>query len=244
MKNKIIISVTFLMLSTSVIFAQKKEGNIGDEQVVIEKGYKPVIADAVKASDAPERDTTSLNAPKLTYSIEPVAAQTDFILNPIKPVKVKDENIKELYRGFIKAGYGTQATPYGEIFYNALRSKDFNAGIHLRHYSSKGKISGYGFPDNSSNTAELFGRKYFDGSVLSATGNYQRSVFHYYGWDSEMTKLSKDSTKTLLNDLNGNFNYRSTYSSEDVLQYEFNLGYYYVKDNFDNTEGEIGRAHV
>lgn len=86
-------------------------------------------------SDTPGRDTAVAYTPDLSYDIKQVQYPTVYTISPIKPVKIKDENIKKLYSRFAKGGYRTKNTPYIELFYNSLRSKTFDAGVHLSHIS-------------------------------------------------------------------------------------------------------------
>ena len=80
--------------------------NLGNEDIDIVKEYQPVLNDAFKISLTPQGDTSTSHAPSYTYNVEPQQMTPNFNITPIKPVKIKDEVIKKLYNGFIKAGYG------------------------------------------------------------------------------------------------------------------------------------------
>lgn len=117
MQLKSIIYLTGLIaFSTLPTFSQ--QGNLGNEQINVVKAYQPTLSDAFKISDVPSRDTAVSYTPDMKYEISPVQYPTVYTISPIKPLRIKDENIKKLYRGFVKGGYGTKNTPYAEIFYN------------------------------------------------------------------------------------------------------------------------------
>ena len=76
--------------------------NLGNEDINVYKEYTPVLNDAYKINVTPVGDTSIFNPPALTYSIDPKPINSNYNLSPIKPVKIKDDNIKKLYKGFVK----------------------------------------------------------------------------------------------------------------------------------------------
>lgn len=217
--KKIIIAAASLLFSGSLI-AQKS--NIGNEEVEVVKPYQPVLSDAIKITSAPQRDTLSTDPPVLNYAIEEKRQATAFNITPIKPVRIKDENIKELYRGFVKAGYGNYNTLYGEAFYNALRSKDFDAGIHLKHLSNGGSIKDYGFPGAVSSGLKLHGKKFLDYSALDGALSFNRDVNHFYGY-RKPDIFSKKETRQARNVIGGQFGLASTHNDKDKFFYRAQL---------------------
>ena len=211
-----------------------QQGNLGDEQINVVKPYQPTLSDAFKISDIPTRDTAVSYTPDLTYQVSPTRYETVYTISPIKPVKIKDENIKELYRGFIKGGYGTKNTPYIEAFYNSLRSKDFDAGVHVSHISSTGKIKDYGYPGMSETGVQLFGKKFFDNTQLEGKLGYNRSVYHYYGYNDPPDIFSKSETKHSFDYIDGDFAFRSSNKDEDDFRFMGGVSFHGISDNKDN----------
>jgi len=209
--------------------------------VLVVKAYQPTLTDAYKISDVPQMDTTVKAAPALKYDVEPQKINAEFKPSPIKPVKIKDDSVKKLYHGYVKGGYGNYNTYYGEVMYNALRSRDFDAGIHFRHLSATGKISDYGHPGWSDNLLELFGKKFMENATLDATFTYQRLVHHYYGYDSPPYIFSKSDTRHRFQDFDFNLGYGSNYkSASEKLDYKATFSFYNFADNFDNSENKFG----
>ncbi|HMT29178.1 MAG TPA: hypothetical protein PKD91_07865, partial [Bacteroidia bacterium] len=235
MQLKSIIYLTGLIaFSTLPVFSQ--QGNLGNEQINVVKAYQPTLSDAFKISDVPSRDTAVSYTPDMKYEISPVQYPTVYTISPIKPLRIKDENIKKLYRGFVKGGYGTKNTPYAEIFYNSLRSKTFDAGIHLNHLSSSGKIKDYGYPGMSESGIKIFGTRFFDNSSLRGEMGYNRSVYHWYGYNSPPDILSKSETKHSFDDAFGNFLLKSNDKDPDNFRYSGGLSFYLMNDNKSNDE--------
>lgn len=220
---------------------QSQSQDLGDEHVLVVKAYQPVLTDAYKINDLPLTDTSRGTVPVLSYEIENRRMQPAYKPTPIKPVKIKDDSIRKLYRGYVKGGYGNYSTYYGEFMYNALRSKEFDAGVHYRHLSGNGKIKGYGIPAWSDNLFELSGRKFMESATLDASFSYQRLVQHFYGYESPPFLFSKKETRHRFNDFNGRVSYGSNYKeASDRLDYKASLTYTSFADNLDNTEGRFG----
>lgn len=230
----------FLILPVS-LYAQSKDTvktkDLGSEEVMVVKAYQPALSDAFKISDQPTADTTSVLSPEFNYALSPKKTETNYNITPIKPVRIKDDNIKKLYRGFVKAGYGNYNTPYAELFYNALRSKTFDAGIHLKHISSSGTITGAGKPDYSQNALDLFGKKFLENKgALSARINLNRNVVHTYGYDATATIFSKAETELKYNFISGEVGYQSDLTDKDKIQFGVGLDFYHLSGTNPATE--------
>ncbi len=243
--NPFLYFLLVITFSTSSLIAQ--QGNLGDEQINVVKAYQPTLSDAFKLSDVPGRDTAVGYSPDMRYEINPVQYPTVYTISPIKPLRIKDENIKKLYHGFVKGGYGTKNTPYAELFYNSLRSKTFDAGVHLNYLSSSGKIKDHGFPGMSESGLKVFGSRFFDNSMINGELGYNRSVYHYYGYNRPPDILSKSETKHSFDDAFGKFTLKSTDKSTDQLRYAGGVNFYLFNDNKSNDEtnfaftGSIGK---
>jgi hypothetical protein len=232
--HKVLIFIS--LLTASQLPAAGQEGNLGDEQINVVKAYQPTLTDAFKISDIPSGDTSVVFIPPMTYSIEKVNHPTTYTISPIKAVRIKDENLKELYRGFIKAGYGTKNTPYGELFYNSLRSKDFDGGIHLHHISSTGKVKDYGFPGMSESGAKLYGSKFLKDHTIKGMVSYDRDVYHYYGYLDPPDQFSKSETKHSFDDIHLGVSFGNNETNLKRLRYNTSLGFTSFSDNQGHAE--------
>lgn len=236
MRKKIINTLFSIAVISAPAIAQN---NLGDEQINVVKAYQPTLSDAFKISDVPERDTAVSFTPDMKYSVNQVQYQTVYTITPIKPLRIKDESIKKLYRGFIKAGYGTKNTPYGEIFYNGLRSKTADGGIHINHISSSGKIKNYGHPGMSESGVKVFGTKFGDNTLLKGDMGYNRLAYHYYGYNSPPDLFSKSETKHTFDDIFGNFVFKTADKDKDKFRFLGGLSFYNFGDNNKNDENDF-----
>ncbi len=232
-------SAIILFCGISICKAQKNEKDLGDETIVIDKGYKPMLAEGEKISESPKNDTTLVQTPVMKYEVSNVQSETKYIINPVKPLRVRDEYIKELYRGFVKAGYGFPSLPYMEIAYNSLRSKDFDAGVHFRHLSSKGTIKEFGYPGFSNNTLNLQATKYLEHADLKVKLDYDRDLYHFYGYDAEEIFFEKKETRHIFNTLNTSLEYTGRTEDADDFQYKAKVAFYNSKNNLKVTENNF-----
>lgn len=214
-----------------------KTGNLGNEDINVVKEYQPVLNDAFKININPESDTTTIrkaSTPEYNVSAQPI--NSNYNTSPIKPVRIKDDVIKKLYHGFIKAGYGLENMPLLDFSFNSLRSKTFDAGIRFKHLSTSGKIKNYGFPGNSNNNLNVFGTRYFEKFKLGANLTYNRDVVHFYGYKSPPELFSKTETKHSMSDFEGNVQLASTTLDKDNWNYTAQLGFYNFDDNRNSAE--------
>ena len=212
--------------------------NLGNEDINVYKEYTPVLNDAFKININPVGDTSIFNPPALTYTIDPKPMNSNYNLSPIKPVKIKDDNIKKLYRGFIKAGYGLQNLPMVDLYFNSLRSKEFNAGVRYNHLSSTGGITDYGNPSNNHDALNATGIRYFDKLILNADLGFKRDLVHYYGYKTP-DLFSKAETKHVLQDANASFGIQTKKKTDESIAFNGGVTFYNFSDNFKSSENNI-----
>ena len=165
------------------VYAQKV---LKDTMLHVVKSFQPTIADAYKINDMPIVKDSIPPTPQLSYSINSKKNFTPFTVTQLKSAKMVGEPLTKLYSSLVKIGGGNYNTPYAEIFFNNLRSKDISYGTHLKHLSSKATYDGFGFGGFSDNEVELYGKKFLRKHTLSGNLDYTRNVIHYYGYDTSL----------------------------------------------------------
>ncbi len=238
MKNNI--PFYFLLLLPSIAASQgggTKTNNLGNEDINVVKEYQPVLNDAFKINIYPESDTSTFrDKQSLNYSLEARPMNSNYNTSPIKPVRIKDDAIKKLYHGFVKAGYGLENMPLLDVSFNSIRSKNFDAGVRYKHLSTSGKIKDYGFPGNSNNHIDLFGTRYFEKFKLGADLIYNRNVVHFYGFKTPPELFSKSETKHSMSDVEGSVKLQSLDLDKDKWRYQSALSFYNFSDNRKASE--------
>lgn len=234
-------NVLLLMLFHSASIAQNRD--LGEQQYVVVKDYKPVLAESFKISNAPEKDTSTSVPPALSYSIASHPANTVLEISQVKPVKIKEDALPKLYHALAKVGVGNYATTYGELFVNSTRSKNSLLGFHYKHFSGTPKLKG-GLAEDISNTASfsdnfasLYGKLFIDRNVFSADLNYNRQVIHYHGYNGDNIINFPSDTRQRF----GNFNVgvgleSNNLNPKDYMDYRARIDYNNLTDLYDATE--------
>jgi hypothetical protein len=238
--SALVISLGAITTNAQTVVDSTKGGvkNLGNEDINVYKEYTPVLNDAFKINITPVGDTSIFNPPSLTYAIEPKPMNSNYNLSPIKPVKIKDDNIKKLYKGFIKAGYGLENLPMVDLYFNSLRSKEFNAGVRYNHLSSTGGITDYGNPSNNHDALNASGIRYFDKLIVNADLGFKRDLVHYYGYKAP-DLFSKAETKHILQDVNAAFGIQTKKKNDDGIAFNGGGAFYAFSDNYQSSENNI-----
>ncbi len=226
-----------------VLFANFVSFNIKaqNQDVIIIDPYKPTISDAFKINDNPKIVDSVFEKSPLIYNINPKLFPTTFNPDPIKPAKMIGEPLTKLYKSFVKAGFGTKMMPYGEFYYNNLRSTSQSIGVYCRHLSSTGKIKDYAYPCFSDNEAEIYARKFYKNHTLSGEVDYNRNVVHYFGFNPDVFPgISKDSIRQRFAKIGGQLKFESTFKDSLKFNHSFAIRYFNLSDLYDAMEDHVG----
>lgn len=236
-------SLKYSLLSLLVCFACKAfSQGIGDVEVINAANYDPVIKEAVKQSDRPEIIDTVKKITKINYSTPGKVYATSYKSTPIEPAKMVNEPLSKLYQSLIKVGMGNYTMPYGELFFNNLRSKDVNWGFHYNHFSSHAKFTNMGNTDFSDNIANIYGKKFYKKHTLSGDFNYARNVVHYYGFSDTLFKnVNPDNYRQRFQLFEGKVRLLSHYSNSDSssINHDIHLNYYNYGDLYNTFENNV-----
>lgn len=221
------------------LFAQKI---LKDTMLHVVKSFQPTIADAYKINEMPVVRDSVPPVPKLTYGINSKKVHTPFTVAPLKSAKMVGEPLSKIYPSLVKIGGGNYNTPYAEVFYNNLRSKEISYGGHLKHLSSNSDYEGYGFGGFSDNLVGLYAKKFLHKHTLSGDFDYTRNVIHYYGYDTGAIHIMDEKaviTKQRYSHFKGNARYQSHYTDSLHLNYVLNMKYYNLSDFYKTSENNI-----
>ncbi len=246
---KIIIFNTFTVAALFVTSNALSQDQFDFDEVQVIAPYEPAISDAFKIADSPVIEDTVRISRDLAYSITPVKLETSFEVQPINAARMRGEPLSKLYKGYVKGGFGTHSTPYGEAFFNSLRSNDYAYGLRLKHLSSEGKVSGYPHSGYSDNLVELFGKRFFRNHILDADLNYERNVVHFYGADKDdfidddsvdFDQLThRDSIRQRYHYFSANTGFKNNTLDSLSLSYDFDLNYNFLKDDYEASQHNI-----
>jgi len=183
-----------------VSFAQKKETNIGSEEVNIVKPYTPTISDASKIRESPVLDDEG-NAKKETikYSIFSFPVASTFAPAKGKAEGVDKEAQEKFYNNYATLAYGNYGNLNAELFVNQdLGNNDYVGGM-FRHFSSQGGINDVKLDNWFYDTAlDAFYGANNDNMSWNVDLGYQNQVYNWYGLPMDFGSTLSDSNRNSL----------------------------------------------
>lgn len=243
-KNKIAL---VLIIVFQISFAQKKQENIGTEEVNVVKAFSPTISDAFKIKASPMLDDAA-NAKKETikYSIFPFPVASTFTPAKGKAEGVVKEKQVDLFENYATFGGGNYGILNAALFVNQkLNATDHVSGM-FRHLSSQGGIK----------NIEL-SNKFYDTSIDLTYGSgqkelswkfdlgYQNQIYNWYGLPSGFGKsLIPMDRAFLINGINPKQSYNTIYLggkivvNESIFK-EVSTKFNHFSDTFGSSENRF-----
>lgn len=241
-KRKRFLQFLFIVvLLLGYVTAVMGQTNMNDINFQAESEFQPTIKDAVKYSDIPEIRDTVKRINNSTYGIASNPLFPKYEVAPITPAKMQNEPLSKLYHSMIKVGYGpVYNMPYGELWYNSLRSREMAYGVHYKHFSSMSQMDKVGYSGFSDNEAEIFAKKFYKKHTLSGDFNYKRNVVNYYGFDNELNHIdNKNYTKQRFQLFEPSVQLQSHYTDSSKINHSIKLSYYNLQDIYNSAENNI-----
>ncbi|MFA8433159.1 MAG: hypothetical protein ACEPOZ_01465 [Marinifilaceae bacterium] len=249
MLKKYILGIVILGLGTSQSFAQTQRDL--HQEVKVVKAYQPVISDAQRISELPKIVDTVRFVPTFTYHVHTSPLSENYEPLPIKAAKMVGEPLKALQGNHLKLGGGNYSTLFADYRYNNTRSRKYDLGVHLGHYSTNGKVTLENDTKEkatySNQLAEVTGKVFLKEALIDGKVFYNRNEHRYYGFPNTLGSgtLINASGETNLNGKQNfqHFGFEGGYSShfrdEDQLNYSVGISYNHFKDKFAVKEDAL-----
>lgn len=220
------------VMATAVLAALSATAQTGEEYY-FNGIYNPTLADVNKINLQPQPFDTILPAKEITYRMLAVKGEVPAHVDSIDAARLNIQLAQEkLYKGFAKAGFGLYATPLAEIYFDQTRSKTNGYGLHYKHMSSNGGISGRGPSDYSFNIVDGHYNAYLPKHAIEGRVMYDRRRISYYGYEStdSLENLMAASpepptgtTKQVYNDVGFALRVKSLYKDSTKLAHDAGL---------------------
>lgn len=232
--------IGLLLLAVIISCSGNMIAQPGNNKVIIQSKFTPSINDASKINTSPTLKDTVYQTPDFKYKIEERKLETPFKVAPIRPARLVGEPLNKLYPNYVALGMGNYLTPYFEFYHSKLRSRNIKYGVHLKHFSSAGKIDNFAFPAWSQNIAEVYGSKFWKKSVFNVNVGYQRDVNHSYGFlpaNYPDSILPKDvDIAQRYNMVNADIHWYRYRMRKSEMNYDIKAGYYFINDFYHVSE--------
>jgi hypothetical protein len=218
---------------------------LGQVVVSVTDKYRAQIKDARKILENPSyRDSTTEKLP-VSYSLKSFALPVRIQPEVLKPARVVKTEVPELYKGYIKLGYGLYNTAMLDAYYNSGRSSKYSYGFAAKHFSTQSGVADIRYNDNSmvrNNLGGFFNRYYKD-FTWHVSADVDINKYSYYG-QPKLDFIPNDSSLT-----NSPFNWFRRYRFETNIKEskkknlgpmrEFSFAYQNFNDNYISNENDI-----
>ncbi len=226
------LTLTFIAFLAVTFTVQAQPGEtilLGNANRKIDPAYRITVSPSVI-------DTTIPMA-VVNYPLLPLKYKTNAEVNQISPVSIRTVDLlNPLYKTYVKLGVGTDfATggimPLGEIYFDAVRSRKYLYGGHLKHLSNWGDFNDLATATFDRTKLNLyFGineRKY----SIRSNVNYNNQGLHYYGI-SDTLGVAGDSLNQRYSD--GGFDFAFARHKKDSASVNYGIGIMY--NNFQSMK--------
>ena len=246
-KSLLYILITGALLSSTEAFAQHKPFDTIEYRVVEQANAN--IANGVKLNTTPAIADTTKPVRKVDYNPLNVPFSTSYVPESLRPVQLKGEPLNTLQHSYIAFGGGNDNTAYLEGYYNAIRSRDWDYGVHVNHFSSAYYTDTYAPSNFSNNDVNLFGTSYSENHILTGVLDFDQHVVHDYGYDiaqdSLKNTIGNDITRERYNNFDGSLKYTSHYKDSSLINHDIRVGYYNYQDLYNTVENNVDiNAHL
>ena len=230
-----------LLILTALFWSQAafaQEGELPDEQILIQKDKKIVLPEVSKPQEKVTLTLKPLPKMKQKYSYK------DFVLTlpPLDP-KLKapifrNEPEPSVKQGFVKVGFGNYGSTLFDAYYNSGREKDYAYGFLVKHNASvNGPVDHSGF---STNEAAAYGKYFMPSFTLTGGLNYTRSRYNFYGYDQDKDpERNQDTVRQLFQSIGFQLQLEKNQKNKP-WNYLVGMGVSNIADHYNAKESEIG----
>ncbi|WP_421920156.1 hypothetical protein [Marinifilum sp.] len=246
MLKKILLAIVVFGFSYSI--AQAQEQRELDKEVKVRTTYQPKINKALRLGKLPVIQDTAKFVPSFNYFIQAKPLSVGFSPAEIPAARMVGEPLKNLHSHDLTLAGGNYSTLFGDYRFNNQRSKTADIGIHVRHYSTNGKLEledgDKVKPDYTDQLAEVYGTAHLNEGKVSGQLFYKHKAYNYYGFpqpndvDTNIPDLFPYKEQKL-NNFGLKAKYQSTFKDEEKLNFGLGLEYEHFSDDIDAKENDI-----
>jgi hypothetical protein len=208
------------------------------EEIVVTTVYKPVLADAVKIRRNPNLEDTQPYKAPLTYSTLDKRLERNSDIRQLEAMKMPVERDSIPANNFVRAGFGSLSTLFGEAYINNGKDEALQTGAFFKHFSQKG--SDVAKQNESRTEAGVFGKSIGDVNTLTGRVNYERRNNYFYGYDNSVVRSTIDPAKQHFNTLSAEGELARNYQDTDrVFTYALKANGYLFSNAYKARENNV-----
>lgn len=235
--NKHFCYIIILLLCWQPVFAQP------DAKVVTDSDRS--IEPAKRISQRPSVFDTLIPTPQIEYPLLVLREETKIEVQDIDPavMRIKPQ-LSKLYNGYAKVGAGSRLMGLGEVYYNSLRSRKLNWGVHANHLSEWGSISDYAPSQYDRTALKAYGEVNEKRYTYGAEVDYSNRGLNYYGFQNP--NADRDSIAQRFSNYKGQAFFNGHAKDSNHLNYNIGLSYDFFhqhKPYIDTIDDWKAREH-
>ncbi|RZK25246.1 MAG: hypothetical protein EOO43_06020, partial [Flavobacterium sp.] len=216
---------------------KKTDDKAVTEEIEVVRPYKPVLAEAVKLRRSPDLNDVKTYKAKFNYSLTDRKLELNSDINKLQAQQVADEKQHEFINNYVKAGFGTAKTIFGEAYINIGDDPGLQAGAFFQHFSQSGKLNKQ---QSDQQKLSAFGRTINDMYTLSGRVNFQRNGLYFYGIDEKNPSFNPNPQKQVLNFFEAEGEIVNKFNDDPAaLSYAAKVNGYVWSDKYNATENSI-----
>lgn len=206
------------------------------ETVVITSAYKPVLKPTPKINfSASVPATASAEQPNLRYSIPAQNLFFNYEPLPLQPLALEiNSDVPWTNTALVKAGFGSQTTPYLEALASAGNGSTQYINGHIKYTSSKGSLPHQQF-------SNLYGA--VNGMLINKTNHewlgklfFKNNTYYQYGYEPKTLNIIDDSLKNRFTTIGLEASFKNKIIGEFGISYAPKIAFDYLTDNHEASE--------
>lgn len=181
-----------ILLLLNSLFLLPVYGQEGDVEVITDSDRSITLANRVFSR--PQMIDTSISVDVINYPLLVLKESVSVEVAEINPANVRlRPQLAQLYNGYAKLGLGSRLQTLGEVYYNSVRSRRANWGIHGLHHGEWGRINDYAPSQYDHTKLKAFGKVEETRFSYGGDIGYTNQGLHYYGFENP--DANRDSIK-------------------------------------------------
>ncbi|PKQ61747.1 hypothetical protein BZG02_15120 [Labilibaculum filiforme] len=246
MFKKIIFTLAITSLVFSVSYAQEERDL--NKEVKVKTAYQPKINKSKRIGELPVVQDTATFTPSFSYFIQTKPLAVGFSPALIPAARIVGEPLQSINSHTLTLAGGNYSTLFGDYRFNNQRSKTSDFGIHIRHYSTNGKLElengRKAKPDWTEQLAEVYGSVYLDEGKLSGKVYYEHKGYDFFGFQSSNDVAANyvnlfPYNEQVQNRLGLAADFQTTFKDDERLNFGAGLQYEHFADDILVTENDV-----
>lgn len=211
--------------------------------IFVATSYQASVSDARKLAEFPSIIDTTLPKPVPSYVFGDKPIDTSYQPDSILAAKMKGEPLEPLYRNYVRIGAGNGINYMGDVYVNALRSRNGALGVDLHNRTSQGNIKDLPPAPFNRWNGSVYGKRFFKKHALDARVGYDRERIQYYGYDDTnpyyFTLTGDDHFRQAYQEVFANIGFRSFHTDSSKINQVLKLHYDRFSDLNSNAENNV-----